>query len=240
MATITKRFSAAIDINEDERAVTAVINAAVLDRDGEVVLPTGCDLSDYEKNPLVLFAHDYYQLPVGKCVAIKRDKDNLVAKTVFASRPATHPEGEEWFPDTLYDLFKQGVLRAFSIGFEPVEMRDPTKGDMDRWGSGCRRVFSKWKLFEYSVVPVPANPDAVATAVGKGVCKAAFATKVLGYVEPPPPAPAAPPEPPKPAPRKTVLFVVNPPAPPPAMSAAEIQQAIRRGFAKAAGRLYYP
>ena len=94
--TIIKAFSADVSVNEGERAVTAKISTIAVDRDGEVLIPRGCDVKDFEKNPIVYLAHDYFTLPVGKCVAIKRTDDEIIAKTVFASRPPDHPAGEEW------------------------------------------------------------------------------------------------------------------------------------------------
>jgi len=164
---ITKRFAADFGVNEGERAVVAKINTAVLDRDGEVVLPAGCDASDFEKNPTVFFMHDYKMLPVGKCVSLKREGELLLAKTVFAARPATHPEGLEWLPDTLLSLYQQRVMNAFSIGLEPTEVRQPSKKDLETYGGDCKRVISKWGMVEYSCVTLGANQEAVSLAVSK-------------------------------------------------------------------------
>src|SRR5690606_12721308 len=82
-------------------------------------------------------------------------------------RPADHVG--PWLPDTLLSLFQQGVLRGFSVGFLPVESRRATRHDHERFGQNVERVHSKWKLLEYSVAPLPANPDALATAVSKGI-----------------------------------------------------------------------
>lgn len=178
----TKAFSADIKIEDGERAVVAKINTRALDRDGEVLIPMGCNTKDYEKNPVVFFGHDYWQLPIGKCAAIKRTDDALIAKTIFAERPADFPAGEEWLPDTIFSLFKQGVLRAFSVGAEYVEARQPSKKDVEEYGEECRCVVSKWKLFEYSAVSIPANQEAIVTAVAKGWVGAATAKKLFGEV----------------------------------------------------------
>ncbi len=168
ISSITKAFSADISVDDGERAVTAKISTIAVDRDGDVVIPSGCNSKEFEKNPVVFLAHNYWSLPVGKCTAIRRTDDAIIAKTVFADRPEDHPVDEEWLPDTLFHLYQQGVLKGFSIGFSSIDSRYATDKDLLTYGANCRRVYNKWTLLEYSVAPLPANQEAVATAVSKG------------------------------------------------------------------------
>jgi HK97 family phage prohead protease len=177
-----KAFSSDVTVNEGERAVTAKISTSAVDRDGEVLIPMGMNSKDFEKNPIVFLNHDYYTLPIGKVVALKRDETTVTAKVVFAARPAGHPEGEEWPPDTILHLFQEGVLKGFSVGFMPLESRPATQKDMDKFGGECSRVFNKWALLELSVAPLPANQEAVALAVSKGF-SAETAEKLFGKME---------------------------------------------------------
>lgn len=233
MNEIRKAFGADITIEEGERAVVAKISTRIVDRDGEVLMPMGCNTKEYEVNPVVFWNHDY-AMPVGKCVAIRRADEAIYAKTIFASRPENHPEGEEWLPDTLFSLYQQGVLKAFSIGCQITEARNPTKKDMDDYGDACRRVVSKWKLFEYSAVPLPANQEAVALAVSKGLVGADTARKLFGET---PPAPPPAPEPvvkAAPVPAIVVHYVRKQAAAAP-LSVAKLTQL---AVAKAKGRIY--
>jgi len=177
---INKAFSADVAVADGERAVTATITTAVCDRDGEVVIPAGVNSKEYEKNPVLLLQHSYWGMPLGKCVALRREDERIVAKFVFASRPENHPADEEWMPETVFSLFQQGVLRAFSIGFIPTETRPANDRDVEKFGGATRRVISKSKLLEVSVVTVPANQEAVATAVSKGLSEAT-AKALFGY-----------------------------------------------------------
>lgn len=172
---IRKRFSANLDVNEGERAVTAMITTDSVDRDGDVMSPKGADLKDFAKSPTVFFNHNY-NLPIGKTVALKRTDHGIEAKTVFAKRPETH-EGE-WLPDTIFSLFQQGVIKGFSIGFQPVKGHPATDEDKIKFGNGVQYVFDGWKLLEYSVAPLPANQDALATAVSKGIISESEAKSV--------------------------------------------------------------
>jgi HK97 family phage prohead protease len=175
-----KAFSADVKISADDaRTVVAKISTVAVDRDGEVLISQGCNYKDYQANAVVLLLHSYYSLPVGKCVALEKQDDCVKAKIQFAERPESHPEGEEWVPDTLFSLFKQGVLNAFSVGFIPVEGRAANDRDIQKYGADARYIHSKWKLLEVSVVPLPCNQEAVATAVSKGLVTQATAEKLF-------------------------------------------------------------
>ena len=178
----SKAFSSDIKIVAGERAVTAKISTVAVDRDGDVLIPAGCYTKDFEKNPVVFLGHDYFTLPTGKVAAIKRTDDSVEAKVIFADRPEGYPEGKEWLPDTLLSLYKQGVMRAFSVGFTAIDARPATDRDAKKFGEGVKRVFSKWNLMELSMVALPANQEAVVTAVSKGLMTP-FAAKTLFGVD---------------------------------------------------------
>lgn len=188
MAMKHKAFSSDISVIEGERAVSAVISTTAVDRDCEVLLASGANWKDFGANPVCFWDHAYCQydaeiaekLPIGQCVAIKRDADSISFKMTFAERPATHPADEEWLPDTLLSLYQQGVMRAFSVGFIPIEIRNATDKDLITFGADCRRVISKWKLLEVSAVALPANQEAVAMAVSKGLITRDGAKSMFG------------------------------------------------------------
>jgi len=153
------------------RSVTGRISTTAVDRDGDVLLPSGIDARDFKQNPVVLFGHDAGRLPIGRAVNLMTTPNEVLASVEFAARPAEHPDAAEWVPDTIHSLFKQGVLNAFSVGFTVPKngVRESTKEDRNRFGKSCERVVTRWKLLEFSVVPIPANQTALATAVSKGL-----------------------------------------------------------------------
>ena len=165
---LTKTFETKLTTVPGERSVIAKISTTSVDRDGDVVLPSGVDLTDFKKNPVVLFIHDNQKLPVGTAPIIQRKRDSIIAKVMFAERPDTLPSEQEFVPDTVFSMFQQGVLRAFSIGFLLDKARVPTPDDVRRFGAGVRQIITKWRLVEFSIVPVPSNQDALAVAVSKG------------------------------------------------------------------------
>lgn len=157
MELLKKVFNSEIRaINETEQTITAYISTNSVDRMGEVLDPAGVDLTNYKKNPVVLWAHDYSQLPIGKALWTKRDGEGVISKVKFASHA---------FAQDVFQLYKEGIMKAFSVGFIPKDWvegksaKDPT------------RTYTKWEMLEYSAVPVPANPDAVSLAISKGLLK---------------------------------------------------------------------
>lgn len=129
----------------DEPQIT--ISTVALDRDRDEVQPEGGDFSAYLRNPVVLFGHDRSGLPVGSTTTLE-----VVPGRGIRAR-WRWLEGDP-FADRVRNAFEQGALRAASIGFLP-KASEPN-------GNGGRR-FTKWELLEWSLVPLPANADAVRT-----------------------------------------------------------------------------
>lgn len=137
------------------------------DRTGDVVSVDGWDVSNYLKNPVVLFNHDAAK-PIGKAVSVrinKRDKrlefDVKFPEVKELASDGVDPSDHALFIDTVYNLYKGGYLSAVSVGFKGEEA-EPIKGT---WGMR----FNKQELLELSLVSVPANPNALATAKSMGL-----------------------------------------------------------------------
>jgi HK97 family phage prohead protease len=203
----------------------ATITTDSVDRDGEVVVPSGMNSKDYERNPILLYEHDVKQ-PIGKMLRMKRMDRGIEAEFALAPRPDNHVG--EWFPDTVASLMEFGALNTMSIGFMGIEARPATKADAEKYGDMCKRVYGKWKLLEVSVVSVPANQDAIVTAVRKGLVTAT-AVKGFGVKVVPDAKPAAAPKPPS---RVRVSVSV------PAVGWLDRKTIVRDEFARAQGRLY--
>jgi len=171
MTLTQKIFDTELKAEPGERTVVAQISTTAVDRDGDVMLPSGVDMTDFKRNPVVLFGHDAGRIPIGKAEGMRRHRNALEAKVRFADRPDSLPESQEWPPDTVFSLFQQGVLRAFSVGFTIDNSREADQKDAELFGEGVRRVITNWKLLEFSVVPIPANQDALAVAVSKGILR---------------------------------------------------------------------
>lgn len=120
-----------------------VVSTSSVDRSSDTIDQSGWDLKAYRKNPVVLWAHDAGSWPVGKATRIAVENGRLTATVKFADTF----EGRK-----AAALVDQGILKATSVGFRPTEydFAKDRKGGLD---------FRKQELMEFSVVPVPANPD---------------------------------------------------------------------------------
>ena len=128
-----------------------------VDRQNDVLVSTGADLSNYRRNPVVLWAHDYSRLPVARAVEIDAVPGvGLRAKMEFA------PAGVDAHIDAVRKLWELGFLNAASVGFTP-KAGTPT-------GKGGTR-YTDWELLEFSIVPIPANADALRLAFDGAVQK---------------------------------------------------------------------
>ena len=163
------KFFTKQDVDEDEGTVTAIISTDAVDRDKEVLLPKGADIENFLKNPVVLWVHNSSAMPIGKALWIKKSRKKITAKVKFAKTEL----GQE-----VFEMFKGGFLNAFSVGFIIKKSHQPTPDEIrkkpelaDAW-----RIFDEWELLEFSVVPVPANQEALATAVKKKELKLSDST----------------------------------------------------------------
>ena len=132
-------------------------STADMDRDGEVIDATGWDLKNFKKNPVIMYAHDYRSLPIGKASRV------WVHNGVLKNTIEFPPEGTYEFADIVEKLVDTGYLKTESVGFIPKKWED---GDGEK---APRRTYTKQELLEISIVPIPSNPDALRNAVEDGV-----------------------------------------------------------------------
>jgi len=156
---ITETLIAKVDATDvpenldDGGTVDFVISDDTVDSYGDIVRVGGVDLSRYVKNPVVLWVHNGHAPPIAKAVSIGVEGKELVSTAEFPGRNIYD------FANTVYKLLVNKFLNAVSIGFnileyEPIDPKQPYGG----WD------ILKFKLSEYSVVPLPANENALAKA----------------------------------------------------------------------------
>jgi len=123
---------------------------------GEVV-EQSWDLKNYEANPIVLFGHDPSKPEnvLGKALAITTEKDG--DRSVTSALVQFAEAGTSKGVDTVWSLVKQGILKTVSVGFIPHTYKNTDTEDTPT-------VLSDNELLEFSIVPIPANPQAVALA----------------------------------------------------------------------------
>lgn len=141
-------------VSEEDRIIDFVASTEGIDRYNSRV--KGWKVDNYLKNPVVLWAHNYDLPPIGRSLSVEQGDDrSLRTRIQFAPREVYE------FAGTVYDLVKEGYIGAVSVGFIPGSQEfDDDDGVVDLLDN---------ELLEVSVVPVPANPDALANAFRRGV-----------------------------------------------------------------------
>jgi Escherichia/Staphylococcus phage prohead protease len=149
---------AQISTTNEARTIRFVASDETVDRYGDIIRASGWQLTNYTKNGPLLFAHDSRSPPIGTAKAWV-EGTRLLADATFLE------EGVSEFADEIWRITDAGALKAVSVGFLPFEW-NLIRGEPD--DSGYAPVtgyeFTSQELLELSVVPVPANPQALALA----------------------------------------------------------------------------
>jgi len=143
----------AVDGDASLRKMTFTVSAGNVDRDGDTIDPAGWDLEAYKKNPVVLWHHDTTIPPIAKSERVWVEDGKLKALAVFPAK-GVHP-----FADTIHDLVEGGWLNGASVGFRPIEKAPTEKGV----------AYKRQELYEWSILPVPSNREALREAKAAGV-----------------------------------------------------------------------
>ena len=140
---LTSTFKA---LDEDDGSVHICGMASTHDEDraNDVIMAeawTKGGLRNFEKNPIILFNHDYNK-PIGRATGLKVTDNGLELKAKISKSA----------PDSVAQLVKEGILGAFSVGFRVK--------DADYLAETDGLKIKDAELFEVSVVSVPCNQAA--------------------------------------------------------------------------------
>jgi len=152
MPTIHKTFEIQV-LSGSDQGGRILINTGAVDRDRDRVMPSGMKVENYTRNPVVQWGHNYRDpwATVGKTTRLDVTPEGIIAE--FELRPAANDQDPQ---NIVRLLWEGGWVRTASIGFIPTQGKQNAEGGMD---------FSEWELLEWSLVPIPANQDALRLAV---------------------------------------------------------------------------
>mgnify|MGYP001571625561 FL=1 len=141
---------------KESREIDFVISSEAVDRYNTIIKIDGWHLDNYMKNPIIGYQHNVYggdlcQPPnpddvIGLSEVKKEDK-LLTARALFETGDI-NPKAEKIFQKLLF-----GSLRSASVGF--MEMGEGIMNEETK-----TYTFTGQELLEWSVVNIPANPDA--------------------------------------------------------------------------------
>jgi len=123
-----------------------ILSTSDIDRAGDVVVPGGVNLKDFNKNPIALFSHNH-SMVIGVWENVRVEGKKLIGRLKLAE------SGTSKLVDEVRALVEQRILKAVSIGFSSIEATDIKST------GGLR--FIKTALHEASLVAVPMNQNAL-------------------------------------------------------------------------------
>lgn len=158
-----------------KRSARFVMTSQAKDRYGDIVVTTGLDTTEFEKNPQAFFSHKSGSWPIGLWSDVKKVRSQPPR---MEGDLVLHPPGGPVAEiDQAAWMIERGGLRAASIGFWPDfnEIEKVLEED-GSWQGGLQ--FNKSELLECSLVGIPAHPQALAKSIEENI---GFAREVLDY-----------------------------------------------------------
>lgn len=137
------------DAIPDTGAIPFIASTEGQKRDGLDVDSQGWKLDNYKRNPVVLVAHNYWSLPVGRADVRVEDKQ-LLADITF-------DPGDE-LAQQVERKYRTGFLHAISVGF-----------DIMGFAEGGNGRTAEQELLDISAVAVPGDPDALKRMAQRGL-----------------------------------------------------------------------
>jgi HK97 family phage prohead protease len=130
-----------VESDTARRRIEGYASTRDLDRTGEIVEPGAFaeSLKDFMSNPVVTYMHDWSN-PIGKVIDVRIDEVGLFIRAEISETA-----------QKMWKLIEEGILRAFSIGYEVVE---------EKTIDGVNHIM-KLRLYEVAVVSIPANQRAL-------------------------------------------------------------------------------
>lgn len=149
----------------EQRVIERVVTTETPDRDGDIVRAKGIDNSEYRNEPVVLFAHDRGNLPVGR--SLKEWIDNDVVGWKSWDLYFDNDIDTTGRSDVVFRMVKSGAMRGCSIGFLPLDSKyDHSEDERKKLGLGRYGVeYRKIRKLEHSACSVPANQEALALSL---------------------------------------------------------------------------
>ena len=135
-------------------AKEVIISTSGLNCYGGRVLTSGIDLTQFQKNPLLLWMHrrsfDRDAMPIGRIYNLRTDGDRLIGTPVF--------DQNDEFAKKIESKWENGFLRMASAGIEIIETSDAPEHLLQ---GQTRRTITRCRLEEVSIVDMGGNDEAL-------------------------------------------------------------------------------
>lgn len=133
-----------------EKRCTFVLTDESVNGYGYRVLTSGIGLEQFEKNPVMLYSHEYGLLPIGTWEHVREKEGKLLADAKF-------DEGDP-FAQEVARKVAEGILKCCSIGFSVLGIDD---SDGLKLPGQVGPTVTKAELLECSICAIGANRNAM-------------------------------------------------------------------------------
>lgn len=142
MTNYLRAYYERADAEADSPALPFIASTEGVKGDGFDLRADSWNLSRFERNPLVLWSHDFWgeRPPIGRAVA-RIDGKQLKADITF--------DPDDDFAQTIERKYRNGFLNAVSVSWDSIDGRN--------------------HLLEISAVPIPMDPDALMERQKRGL-----------------------------------------------------------------------
>jgi HK97 family phage prohead protease len=134
-------FTIKSDAKGKDLFIEGLANAKIVDRGGDLMIPEGAKMDEFQMNPILLFNHDR-SYPIGKVLTMKATDGGLYAKAKLSN--SKHEKVQY-----VRDLVEEDILKTFSIGFDPQ--------GQPKEGPNGEKIFDNYNMLELSIVTLPMN-----------------------------------------------------------------------------------
>lgn len=135
------------------RTVALRCSSQNADREGDIVVQAGIDLSSYRRNPIILWQHRQ-DSPIARALEIGLGPSGNLECIIKFPEP-----GVSRLSDQVYSLIRAGIVKGVSIGYLPIEKQPLDRGNPSK---GPQK-YLQCELLEVSIVAVPSNRDGAVT-----------------------------------------------------------------------------
>lgn len=156
-ADVTQEAVDAFESGKYGKAVPFILSDETEDRDGDIISAGAWNLTEYRKNPVVMFGHDHSHPVIGNGYGLHVADGKLKGIAFFVSK--------ETAPELAFygDMADVGIYRAVSVGFIPKSyVQEPARG-------AYALRMTDVELIEFSLVNVGSNRNAISDAKKFGV-----------------------------------------------------------------------
>lgn len=162
-------------LDEKSRAALKYVSTRTCDAEGDLVDPKGIVLTEFLKNPVFFWGHNYSLPPLGSDEFAEADNRGLKVKSIYGDT------GPGTMAEVVWQLVRQGHQKQSSIGYVPLQMSKRTENDFQNkldvlqkgWPElvesrkGVKRILHKVLMLEHSDVGIGMNRDAMVLQVAK-------------------------------------------------------------------------